>query len=76
MTTTTPPTWGAGMRVLRGIRSLTQAELAAASSVSQPTISRIENGSREVGDAARVRIAKALGVDPHELFPYTEADVA
>lgn len=72
MTNDTPPTWGTGMRVLRGIRGLTQTELAAASSVSQPTISRLENGSREASDAARVRIAKALGVDPHELFPYLD----
>jgi len=71
------PTWGSGMRVLRSIRGLTQTELATAASVSQPTISRLENGSREASDGARVRIARALGVDPHELFPYVDAaDVA
>ncbi len=69
-----PPAWGSGMRVLRAIRGLTQTELAAAASVSQPTISRLENGSREASDAARVRIAKALGVVPHELFPYEDAE--
>lgn len=66
------PTWGAGVRTLRGIRDLTQVELAALAGVSQPVISRIENGSREVSDAVRIRIAKALDFDPHALFPYEE----
>lgn len=66
-------TWGAGVRILRGIRdNMTQVELAKRAGVSQVHISRIENGSREVSDAVRIRIAKALGVDPHELFPYEE----
>lgn len=73
MSTPNPPTWGEGVRLLRGIRGLSQVQLAEKASVAQHTISRIENGSRGASDAVRVRIAAALGVDPHELFPYQEA---
>jgi len=66
----TPPTWGEGVRAIRTIRGLSQVELAEKASVPQSSISRIENGSTKVSDSVRVRIANALGVDPHELFPY------
>ena len=68
------PTWGEGVRTLRGIKDLSQVELATRARVGQATISRIENGSRQISDAARVRIAKALDVQPYELFPYIEDD--
>lgn len=64
------PVWGDGVRFLRGVRDLTQVELALRAETTQVTISRIENGSRQIGDALRVRIARALDVEPHELFPY------
>lgn len=66
------PTWGEGVRILRGVAGLSQVDLASRAGTSQAHISRIENGSREVSDAIRVRIAKVLGVKPHELFPYLE----
>lgn len=72
MTTSGRPIWGEGVRVLRGFKNLSQAELAARAQVGQATISRIETGSRQVSDAARVRIARALDVLPGELFPYLE----
>lgn len=62
--------WGAGVRELRGIKGWSQIELAEAAGVTQPTISRIEGGSRRISDTYRVRIAQALEVEPHELFPY------
>jgi transcriptional regulator with XRE-family HTH domain len=65
-------TWGEGVRMLRNIRNLSQVQLAEMAGVTQPSISRIESGSRQVSDAARVRIARALGVDPHVLFPYID----
>lgn len=68
------PTWGQGIRVLRGIHELTQDQLAALSGVSQATISRLENGSFEASDGTRVRIAKALEIDPHILFPYVDSE--
>lgn len=69
----TRPVWGDGVRTLRGIRGLTQAELATQALTNQVTISDIENGHRRnIRDALRVRIAHALEVDPYELFPYVD----
>lgn len=69
------PTWGAGVRFLRTTQGLSQVELSSLSGVPQATISRLENGSTKISDTVRVRIARALQVDPHTLFPYLE-DVA
>lgn len=69
MTNSGRPIWGEGVRVLRGLKNLSQSELAARAQVGQASISRIENGSRMVSEAARIRIARALDVLPGELFP-------
>lgn len=76
MTTTEgAPIWGEGIRALRGIRGrMTQEELAEKARVSQSTISRLETGEMKASDTARVRIARALGVEPHILFPYIDRD--
>lgn len=67
------PTWGEGVRWLRTLRDMTQVQLAEAAGVSQAHISAIEaDASPRVSDAVRVRIARALEVDPHDLFPYRE----
>ena len=71
--------WGEGIKTLRDIYDMTQEQLSAASGVSQAAISRLENGSRKASDATRVRLARALHVDPHKLFPYDvhlESEVA
>lgn len=72
MTASGRPSWAEGVKTNRKTKDLSQVELAARAQVSQATISRIENGSRQISDAARVRIARALDVLPHELFPYIE----
>jgi transcriptional regulator with XRE-family HTH domain len=74
MTTRGTPTWGEGVRVLRGIKGLSQIELATAVGVGQATISRIEGGSRQISDSLRVRIAAALEADVYQLFPYVADD--
>lgn len=66
-------TWGSGVRALRGLKQITQTRLAALTDTTQSRISDIENGSRNVPDALRLRIARTLEVDPYELFPYEEA---
>lgn len=71
-TATDRPTWGEGVRALRGLHRLTQEQLAEAAGTTQTTISRIENGSPEISDSLRVRIARVLQTDPHALFPYRE----
>jgi transcriptional regulator with XRE-family HTH domain len=69
------PVWDEGVKALRGLYGLTQTDLATAAGTTQATISRIENGSREISDSLRIRLARALKTDPHALFPYRE-DVA
>jgi transcriptional regulator with XRE-family HTH domain len=66
------PIWGDGVKALRGLYGMTQTDLATVAGTTQTTISRIENGSHEISDALRVRIARALHTDPHALFPYRE----
>jgi len=71
------PTWGPGVRALREYRGISQKQLAEKVGCSQASISRLEKGlTRQLSDAARVRIAKALAADPHRLFPYEDDDVA
>jgi transcriptional regulator with XRE-family HTH domain len=71
---TQAPTWGSGIKYLRGKQGLTQTALADKIGCSQVSISRLEQGSRKVSDAMRVRIARALDVDPYRLFPYEHRD--
>jgi transcriptional regulator with XRE-family HTH domain len=70
------PTWGLGVRTIRGIRDLTQAELANKANTTQARISEVENGRRNIPDDLRVRIARALDVDPYELFPYPDVEAS
>lgn len=71
-----PPTWGEGIKTLRGIKDWTQTDLAAAAGVPQSRISNLERGLRSASDTTRIRIARALGVEPHVLFPYVEDGAA
>ena len=67
------PTWGQGVRALRSLHSLTQEQLAREAGTTQVTISDLETGKRRaISDSLRVRIARALHADPHDLFPYLE----
>lgn len=66
--------WGAGVRLLRELAGLTQTELAERAGLEQTQISGVERGARRISDTVRVRIARALDVDPHQLFPYLDED--
>lgn len=68
--------WGPGVKMLRSLKNITQAQLAAQAGTTQSRISEIENGSRAVADILRVRIARALEVDPYDLFPYVDPEDA
>lgn len=68
------PVWGEGVKWLRKGYGWSQKALAEKAATTQASISRIELGSHEVSDALRIRIARALKVDPHALFPYREHD--
>jgi len=53
---------------LRKRRGFTQASLAEALGVEQPTVQRWENGSRSPDIPQMIRLAEVLGVEPGELF--------
>jgi transcriptional regulator with XRE-family HTH domain len=62
------------LRTARKIARLTQHELAERAGVTDSFISLLESGKRDidtVGYRTVVRIARALGVEPNELFPVT-----
>ncbi len=64
------------LRIARKIAGLTQQDLAKRAGVTDSFISLIESGKRDirsVGYETVVRIARALNVEPDELFPVTSA---
>jgi transcriptional regulator with XRE-family HTH domain len=56
------------MKEIRKLRNLSQAELGEMVGLDQGQISRIERGSLQTTLSAVHRIAKALSVEPVELF--------
>ena len=62
------------LRELRKAAGLTQEQLATAAGVRQGTVSALETRkSKGIDFATAEALAKALGVDPHELFETTPA---
>jgi transcriptional regulator with XRE-family HTH domain len=59
---------GDSVRVARELQELTQAELAAASGIPQPTISSIESGRATLGAERAEKLARALRVHPAALL--------
>lgn len=60
------------LKTARRIARLTQRQLADLAGVDESSISLVESGKREIGTmqyASVVRLARALGVEPDELFP-------
>jgi transcriptional regulator with XRE-family HTH domain len=67
---------GDAVRVAREAQELTQAELAAASGIAQPTLSNIERGRITLGADRAERLARALRVHPAVLlWPNWDVDV-
>lgn len=61
---------GEMLRTVRELQELSQAELAAASGVSQPAISAVESGTTPLGLERARKLADALSVHPAVLlFP-------
>ncbi len=56
------------LRELRDRASLSQEELAERAGVSRATIADLELGKRKPQPKTRRKLAKALGVAPHELL--------
>ena len=69
--------FGERLRVLRTERNLSQEQLAELASLDRNYIGQIERAERNVALVNIVRIAKALEVEPGELFvPFTAARLA
>lgn len=61
---------GEALKILRELQHLSQNELAEITGISQSNISALENGSRQMGRARALTLAKALHVHPSVLlFP-------
>lgn len=59
---------GDAVRVARELQGMTQAELAEASGIPQPTLSSIENGRATLGAERAEKLARALNVHPAVLL--------
>ena len=59
---------GDSVRVARELQEMTQAELATASGIPQPTISSIESGRATLGAERAEKLARALKVHPAVLL--------
>jgi transcriptional regulator with XRE-family HTH domain len=57
------------LKKLRLDENMTQQELAAATGLTQSTLSRLENGRRRPHPKTLQRLAEVLGVKPEELDP-------
>jgi len=65
---------GDSVRIARELQQMTQAELAEASGIPQPTISSIESGRATLGAARAEKLARALEVHPAVLlWPHWDA---
>lgn len=63
-------TLGEALRMLRELQDLSQNELAKITGISQPNISALENGSKQMGRNTALVLAKVLHVHPAVLlFP-------
>jgi transcriptional regulator with XRE-family HTH domain len=59
---------GDAVRVTRELQEMTQAELADASGIPQPTLSSIEHGRATLGAERAEKLARALRVHPAVLL--------
>jgi transcriptional regulator with XRE-family HTH domain len=65
---------GAALAAARQKAGLTQGQLAAASGVSRPTISRLEQGASSISSDRLWDLAYACGTTPADLFGEAQAD--
>jgi transcriptional regulator with XRE-family HTH domain len=59
---------GDSVRIARELQEMTQADLASATGIPQPTLSSIENGRATLGAERAERLARALKVHPAVLL--------
>lgn len=68
--------WGERLRAQRTAAGLTPTALALTAGITRHALWNYENGRRVIPDTLRPALAKALGVDVVELFPYELSDDA
>lgn len=73
-TRTLAQTWGEGIRKARTDLGLSIVELAARVGIDPAHLSRGERGLAGIGDEYRVSIARALGRQVNDLFPYPDTN--
>ena len=66
--------WGNRIYEARKAKRLSQAQLGALLGVDQTIVSRWEHGLLAVRDTVKPKLARALGVAPEDLFPWSEAE--
>lgn len=68
---------GEALKMLRELQDMSQNDLARESGISQPNISALENGSKQMGRNTALLLAKALHVHPGLLlFPDYDVSAA
>lgn len=68
--------WGKRIRRIRREKELTVTEVAKEADITRQYLNAIERGRYAPSDQVRLRIAKAIEVDPNELFSYDLADAS
>lgn len=62
--------WGNAVSEHRAAHGMSQRKLARLAGLGQDTVSAIERGEHGGSDQTRMALARALGVEVHELFAY------
>lgn len=62
--------WGNAVSARRSALEMSQRKLARLAGLGQDTVSAIERGEHGGSDQTRMALARALGVEVHELFSY------
>lgn len=59
---------GARLKELRDLHAMTQEQLARRANVPSNTISKIENGTRQVSGAEVFALSQALNISPNQFY--------
>jgi len=68
--------WAARIYEARRARRLSQRQLARQAGICQQTVSKIESADSCPSDQLKIRLARALEMPPHLLFPWPAQDLA
>lgn len=68
--------WGKRIRRIRREKELTVTAVAKEADITRQYLNAIERGVYAPSDQVRLRLAKAIGADPNELFSYDLEDAS